>query len=127
MQEKQHHEAEEEPHKGHLHPCIAPQAGCMELPAVSRASGYLTQGSKSVKARKLTRESTKKEMSEERSMCVFGFVTEESSPTWIHSSDSCAGCLNQPFQARAAERGRENGCVKGVPRWKKDERTGKRK
>lgn len=77
MQEQQHHEAEEEPHEGHLHPCTAPQAAAMEIPPGMRgASGHLIQGSESAKARKLTRESAKREMAEERSVCVFGFVTE---------------------------------------------------
>lgn len=75
MQEQQHHEAEEEPHEGHLHPCTAPQAAPVGLPPVRGASEHLTQDSKSAKARKLTRELPEREMAEERSVCVFDFVT----------------------------------------------------
>ena len=126
VQEQQHREAEAEPQEGRLHSCTAPQAAGTELPpGVRGASGHFIQDRKPAKAIKRTRESAKKETAEKRSMCVFGFVTLRHDV--IHSLDSCAGCLKQPFQARAAERWRQNGCVKGVPRWEKADRTGKRK
>lgn len=68
--------APEDPQEEHLQPRTAPQVAAVELPPGPRGiSGHLSQGRESAKARKLTRALAKREMAEERSVCVFGFAT----------------------------------------------------